>query len=626
MDEDTYTKEFFERHVRDYRRDYGRMARWLVANLDFDSVVDLGCGSGLMIAEMLDAGKRVLGLDGCENALTTPANQRIRPFLRFADLRRPIESPADLVICTEVAEHLAPAFGDVLIESITRSARSWVYFSGATPGQGGDHHVNERPHEYWIERFEKRGFRLVRDASSAFRRDMVGENGFKPWWFRKNALIFEKSGRRREERPPERPPSRGAAMIGDAVPDTAALSTMAPAVWRALGRRLRAIGVDSSSARPYVERAAQGRRAVVKWELRRRREAGAHAMRMLTFSDPVTPDEARAALGGELSLDQALASGFLRAAEGGSVVSPFSLKAVSVAGEERAILCDELARGGEAVMGPSDGTLVFAAFSRPEVRTRRALDVGCGAGTLALAVAPACEHVTASDINPRAIALAQVNAWMNGVDNVDFRLGDLMSPVADESFDLIVSQPPFVPQPEGMPPVGYLFGGPRGDELPLRLLGQIAPHLTPGGLSITLAGWPIVRGDAPLIPRLREAAGASPALSMLVLYDAGMQVADFCTAYGAIHHLYESAEQEQDVIRYREHFQQKRIVKVVHAYAVMRREPTGHAGWTSGLEFGQNVEIPASRRSLDALLAEADRTVERSLEAQPSSPTPTRSE
>jgi methylase of polypeptide subunit release factors len=609
MEEDIYTKEFFERHVRDYRADYVRMARWLLSNLDFQNVVDLGCGSGLMIAELLVAGKRVLGVDGCENALGTPADEHVRPFMKFADLRQPLLSPADLVICTEVAEHLAPEFADVLIDSIANSSRRWIYFTGATPGQGGDHHVNEQPHVYWVEKLEERGFVLAEEATRALRLHLVGTDGsgLKAWWFPRNALIFKRAERRRA---PDRQPDQAIGHGGE-VPDVAGLSSFPRESWRALGVRLKTIGLSSDAVGPHLTRVARGGAAIVKWELRRSRDAAAHAMRMLVFRDPVTADDAQTALGPELPLEKMRAIGLLRQTDDGKVVSAFPVQAVNAAGYELFVLSDELAPGGGAVMGPTPGTLSLAGFARPRVPTARALDVGCGSGTLAMAMAPMSDRVVATDISARALALAQFNAWMNGIENIDFRQGDLMAPVVGV-FDLIVSQPPFVPWPLGMPPAAYLFGGARGDELPLRLLGQITKHLAPGGFGITMSGWPIADGDPPLIPRLREAVGPSKGLSMLVLFDEGTDVDDYSTTYGSIHHRHASSRQERDIIRYREHLERRKIRRVVQAFTVMRRGTDDPGGWTSALQFGKGCEIPATRESLDALFAEGDRTLERS--------------
>jgi len=70
------------------------------------------------------------------------------------------------------------------------------------------------------------------------------------------------------------------------------------------------------------------------------------------------------------------------------------------------------------------------------------LDVCTGSGAIAVIYAkayPRC-NVVAVDINPRAVAYAQLNACMAGVE-VDFRVGDLFQPVAKENFDPVSYTP-----------------------------------------------------------------------------------------------------------------------------------------------------------------------------------------
>jgi methylase of polypeptide subunit release factors len=398
------------------------------------------------------------------------------------------------------------------------------------------------------------------------------------------------------------------------LPDVGGLSSLSSESWRSLRDRLRAIGVDSQTLGPHVARAARAesplRAPIVKWHLRREREPSAYAMRMFLFWDAVTVDEAREALGPALPLERMLEIGLLSRTDEGTVVSPIAMKIVSIAGDDLYLFSDDLTLGHEAVMGASPATLVLAGFARPRARTANALDVGCGAGTLALAMASMCDRVVATDISPRAIALARVNAWMNGIDNVEFRLGDLMTPVVGESFDLIVSQPPFVPWPEELPATEFLFGGRRGDELALRLLAQLTGHLAPGGMAITMVDWPIVEGDPALLPRLREAVGPSEDVSFLLLFNGdGVDVGDYCSGYGAIHHGDKKEGQERDVIRYREHFDRFKIRDIVHAFTFVRRGAAGPTSWTSGISLKDMRDRPMTRAAIDALFAEGDRTL-----------------
>jgi methylase of polypeptide subunit release factors len=391
------------------------------------------------------------------------------------------------------------------------------------------------------------------------------------------------------------------------LPDVGALALLAPGVWQSLGERLRAIGVDARTVLPQLERMQRGQAALVKWALRRREDPVSYALRMFVFGDGVPPDAARTVLGSGLGLERLLEAGLLRSGDDGAIVSCFQLAALNVAGEDLRVFSDDLAAGGDAVMGPSQGTVVLANLARPRMPTARALDVGCGAGTVAMAISPTCDRVVATDTNPRALTLARINCWMNGIVNVELRLGDLMAPVEQESFDVIASQPPFVPWPDGLPATGFLFGGPRGDEVPLRLLGQVASRLVPGGVAVLLVGWPIVAGDPPLLPRLRAAAGPLEEITLLLFHDDGADVAEYCASYGAAHHAYADEASERDVIRYLEHFERHRIRSIVTSYLVLRRGQPARRGWTSALEHSRLGADPVTRERVDALLAEGDR-------------------
>lgn len=72
------------------------------------------------------------------------------------------------------------------------------------------------------------------------------------------------------------------------------------------------------------------------------------------------------------------------------------------------------------------------------------LDLGCGYGALGIAAAKLTEggHVVLTDVNERAVRLAEGNLRANGVTNAEVRSGDLYAPVQGMAFDHIVSNPP----------------------------------------------------------------------------------------------------------------------------------------------------------------------------------------
>jgi SAM-dependent methyltransferase len=74
-------------------------------------------------------------------------------------------------------------------------------------------------------------------------------------------------------------------------------------------------------------------------------------------------------------------------------------------------------------------------------------DLGTGCGILALHAAAFSDRVLATDINPRAIEFASFNAVLNGIENIDFVVGDGFRPAAGSEFQRIVCNPPFILAP-----------------------------------------------------------------------------------------------------------------------------------------------------------------------------------
>ncbi len=120
-----------------------------------------------------------------------------------------------------------------------------------------------------------------------------------------------------------------------------------------------------------------------------------------------------------------------------------------------------------------------------------ALDLGTGCGIQALHAARHATRVVATDISPRALEIAALNAELNGIRNIEFRLGSLFEPVVGERFGHIVSNPPFVitPRAEGVPSYEYRDGGMVGDALVASVIAGLAEHLEPGGIAQLLGNW-----------------------------------------------------------------------------------------------------------------------------------------
>ena len=110
----------------------------------------------------------------------------------------------------------------------------------------------------------------------------------------------------------------------------------------------------------------------------------------------------------------------------------------------------------------------------------RALDIGCGGGAGAMAIAHAFPHaeVIGADINTRALALTVVNARLAGLDNLQACHSDLFDGLEGD-FDLVVSNPPYVLDPSELT---YRHGGAmRGAELSVRIVRESLARLRRGG-------------------------------------------------------------------------------------------------------------------------------------------------
>lgn len=144
------------------------------------------------------------------------------------------------------------------------------------------------------------------------------------------------------------------------------------------------------------------------------------------------------------------------------------------------------------VLGVGGASTTLAGIT---VRTpvQSALDLGTGSGIQALHAAQHATRVTATDLNPRALHITALTLALSGAPAADLREGSLFEPVADDTYDLIVSNPPFVISPGAR--LTYRDGGMGGDDLCRTLVQQAGARLRDGGYAQFLANWQHVEGE-----------------------------------------------------------------------------------------------------------------------------------
>jgi len=108
------------------------------------SVCDFGCGNGFLLHFLAQRGIEVSGVEGSSDALKFMDNS-IRSRILVHDLTEPIETSVhDLVISTEVAEHLPKRAAATFVQNLASSAARSIVFTAAHPGQLGGGHIGQK--------------------------------------------------------------------------------------------------------------------------------------------------------------------------------------------------------------------------------------------------------------------------------------------------------------------------------------------------------------------------------------------------------------------------------------------------------------------------------------------------
>jgi SAM-dependent methyltransferase len=198
-----YQAAFWNDYTREQQRAAQRNIAYGLYNiLHPKSVVDVGCAAGQLLQAFRD--QHVPDLVGFEssNAIEWTKKLKIQEcgdIIWACDLRHPISIVPplrpDLVVCTEVAEHLPELDAKRLVRDICKIYEpAWLCFSGAEPGSGGTAHINEHSLGYWVDLIQDYHTHVLDKPRSDILRRWLGSVDQKLNWFGRINLYRRRDG------------------------------------------------------------------------------------------------------------------------------------------------------------------------------------------------------------------------------------------------------------------------------------------------------------------------------------------------------------------------------------------------------------------------------------------------
>jgi SAM-dependent methyltransferase len=139
-----------------WRGVFDGIADAIVAELAPRTVLDAGCGIGLLVRSLRERSIEAWGIDISEYAVSQVPDE-VRAYCSLASVTDELDRDFDLIACIEVVEHLPAHLGRQAIENLARHTDS-ILFSSTPDDFDEPTHVNVQPTDHWVEQFGRLGF------------------------------------------------------------------------------------------------------------------------------------------------------------------------------------------------------------------------------------------------------------------------------------------------------------------------------------------------------------------------------------------------------------------------------------------------------------------------------------
>lgn len=192
-----YYRDEYYSYTNQLKHAYGELADIISPYITGKSLIDIGCGSGLLLHLITQRRplESYIGVDFKQNP-DHIAYQSVRNHYHYLDLTSPQRKTMKMEtgLCVEVLEHIHRKKMDLVIQNIERLVQKRLILSVAKPGQWGDGHITCMPKSWWIAKFTKSSFSYNGPLTQELNKKISRNNTImkEMAWIRNNFLVFDK--------------------------------------------------------------------------------------------------------------------------------------------------------------------------------------------------------------------------------------------------------------------------------------------------------------------------------------------------------------------------------------------------------------------------------------------------